>query len=116
MERKMFSKVRIVTLASAIAVAAACSRSGVDRARRFAGDGDRYLASGRYNAAVIEYRNAIKSDPTWAPGHARLATAFAAMGKADDAYREFSNAIALDPADSRSRLEAGRLLFGAHMY
>jgi tetratricopeptide (TPR) repeat protein len=116
MERKMFSKLGVVTLITGIVVAAACSRSGAERARRFADDGDRFMTSGRYNAAVIEYRNAIKSEPTWATGHARLATAFLAIGKTDDAYREFSNAIELDATDTRSRLEAGRLLFGAHMY
>jgi cellulose synthase operon protein C len=96
--------------------AAACARSGENAARGFAAAGDRYLASGRYSAAVIEYRNAVKSQPTWAEGHARLASAYDAMGKAEEAYREYSNAIDLDGGDVRSRIAAGRLLLNAGMY
>jgi tetratricopeptide (TPR) repeat protein len=93
-----------------------CARSGPRAAHDFASRGDRYLAAGRNSAAAIEYRSAIKADPTWAPGHAGLARAYEAMGKPDDAYREYSNAINLDANDVQSRLGAGRLLFDAHMY
>ena len=104
-----------VLLALAAAVNG-CARSGPRAARDFADRGDRYLAAGRNSAATIEYRSAIKADPTWAPGHAALARAYEAMGKPDDAYREYSNAISLDANDVQSRLGAGRLLFDAHMY
>jgi tetratricopeptide (TPR) repeat protein len=105
-----------VTIVVISIAAAACSRTGEQAARGFASAGDRYMASGRYSAAVIEYRNAIKRQPTWAEAHARLAAAFDAIGKADEAYREYSNAIDLDAGDVTSRLAAGRLLFDARMY
>ncbi len=92
-----------------------CARSRAT-ASDFAARGDDYVQRGRYSSAVIEYRNAIKRDPRWAPAHARLATTYEAMGKYEEAYREYANAIALDANDVASRLAAGRLLFDAHMY
>ncbi|HZT75044.1 MAG TPA: tetratricopeptide repeat protein [Vicinamibacterales bacterium] len=85
-------------------------------AQDFAATGDRYSQEGRYSAAIIEYRNAIKRNPRFAPAHARLAALYEAMNRNEDAYREYANAIALDADDTQSRLAAGRLLFDAHMF
>ena len=87
--------------------------SGCTRARATAADftaaGDRYAHDGRYTAAAIEYRNAIQREPRFATAHARLATTLEVMGRIDEAYREYANAISLDPGDVRSHLAAGRL-------
>src|SRR5579872_3287076 len=94
--------------------------NGCARAHATAGDfteaGDRYARDGRYSAAVIEFKNAIQRDPRFAAAHAHLAATYELMGRIDDAYREYANALALDANDSRSRLASGRLLFDAHMY
>ncbi len=99
---------------------AAVAANGCARMRAtpadFAAAGDRYAHDGQYPAAIIEYRNAIKRAPKWAPAHARLAQVYELTGRYDEAYREYANAIMLDATDVRSRLAAGRLLFQAHMY
>lgn len=105
-----------ITLVALAFVVNGCARNGARVAAGYAARGDRYLADGRYNAAVIEYRNAIKAEPTWAPGHAGLARVYEATGRAEEAYREYSNAIDLDANDAASRLAAGHLLFDAQMY
>ncbi|HZR22907.1 MAG TPA: tetratricopeptide repeat protein [Vicinamibacterales bacterium] len=112
----MFSKARILFALVIAVTAAGCARSGDTAARQHALNGDRFLANGRNSAAIIEYRNAVKLQPAWAGVHAQLARAYEAIGKPEPAYREYSNAAALDPADVQSRLAAGRLLFDAHMY
>ncbi len=104
-----------VPLLAVLIAANGCARTRAT-AQDFAATGDHYAREGRYPAAVIEYRNAIKRDPRWAPGHARLAEAYERMGRIEEAYREYANAISLDTHDLRSRLAAGHILLDAHMY
>ena len=110
----MSAKFPLLVLVAALA-ANGCARLRATP-QQFAAMGDRYAGEGRYPAAIIEYRNAIKRDPKWAPAHAHLAQVYELTGRFDDAYREYANAIMLDADDASSRLAAGRLLFDAHMY
>src|SRR6476646_10961310 len=75
--------------------------------------GDEQVAAGHLSAAAIEYRNAIKREPSLAEAHRKLADAYAADDKLEQAYHAYANAIELDQQDVHSRVEAGRLLFGA---
>jgi tetratricopeptide (TPR) repeat protein len=97
------------------ALGAACA-SGTDQSRRYAARGDEYFAADRFDAAVIEYRNALKQQPRWAEAYLKLADAYVALGKAEEAYRAYTNAISLAPGNIRSYLGMGRLLFDAGMY
>jgi tetratricopeptide (TPR) repeat protein len=102
----------LLVIAPMIVVAGACSgtsHSAGDFVRR----GDEQLAAGRYSAAAIEYRNAIKKAPTLAQGHRKLADAYVEQGKVEEAYRSYTDAIDLDANDVHSRVQVGRLLFGA---
>jgi tetratricopeptide (TPR) repeat protein len=110
----MSPKARLTLLVLAVA-ANGCARHR-STASDFTAAGDAYARNGRFSAAVIEYRNAIKRDPKWAPAHAHLAVTYEQTGKIEEAYREYANAISLDSADAASRLAAGRLLFDAHMF
>jgi len=85
-------------------------------ARQYADRGDAYLAAGRTDAAVLEYRNAIKKAPDDSDLYRRLGDAYVAAGKSEDAYRAYTNAIDVDPSESRAHIEAGRLLLGARLY
>jgi tetratricopeptide (TPR) repeat protein len=109
------SKKILVPLAAAFLLSS-CARKPEDSANAFIAAGDAQVAKGRYNAAVIEYRNAIKALPDAATAHTRLGHAFIAMAKTQEAYREFQSAAGLDPADAESRIEAGRLLLDAQMF
>ena len=100
----------LLVIAPLILLAGAC-------ARQTAGDfvlrGDQQLAAGRYGAAAIEYRNAIKQDPARAEAHRKLGDTYSRQGKPGAAYRSYANAIDLDAADVHSRIAAGRLLLSA---
>ena len=70
------------------------------RAHTYVQRGDEQFAAGRYNAAAIEYRNAIKKEPATAEAHRKLADTYLKQGKPEDAYRAYANAVELDPATS----------------
>lgn len=108
----MSSRIVIVVLA---VVTAACGDART-KAERFMKAGDEYLAGGRYYAAAIEYRNAIKQVPDSSTAHRKLGLAHLGAGDAGAAYRAFTKAVDLDPGDVEPRLEAGRLLLRAGMY
>jgi tetratricopeptide (TPR) repeat protein len=106
---------RFVPLIVVLVAANGCARAHATTAD-FTATGDRYVHEGRYTAAVIEFRNAIKRDPRYAPAHGHLGATYELMGKIEEGYREYANALSLDSNDNRSRLAAGRLLLNARMY
>src|SRR5262245_56192081 len=82
-----------------VAVTTLACASNTERARAFTERGDRYTASGEYDAAVIEYRNALKRTPDSNEVNRKLGNAYVALSKAEEAYRAYSTAIELDPSD-----------------
>jgi tetratricopeptide (TPR) repeat protein len=109
----MFPRAILVLLSAAVTIA--CTNSA-EQARRYAARGDEYLAADRIEAAIIEYRNAVKKQPRWAEGHIKLGDAFTAVGNAENAYRAYASAIELAPGNVRSYLGMGRLMLDAAMY
>jgi tetratricopeptide (TPR) repeat protein len=106
---------RLIPMIVVLVAANGCARAHATAAD-FTAAGDRYTREGRYSAAVIEFRNAIKRDPRYAPAHGHLAATYELLGKIEEAYREYANALTLDSNDNHARLAAGRLLLSARMY
>src|SRR4051812_13887725 len=90
--------------------AAACGQPPEQAARKFVASGDRYAAQGRYDAAAIEYRNAIKQQPRSAEPRRKLADIQMALGKTQQAYYSYSDATAVDPNDVQGYVGAGKVL------
>jgi tetratricopeptide (TPR) repeat protein len=106
---------QFILLALSAALTIACADSG-DQARRYVAHGDEYFAADHFEAAAIEYRNAVKKQPRWAEAHLKLADAYTALGNAEEAYRAYASTIELTPGNTRSYLGMGGLLFDAGMY
>ena len=106
-----------VRLLSFIALGAAFAGCGTaqSKAERYLKAGDQFVVQGRNYAATIEYLNAIKQTPASSVAHRKLGLAHLAAGDAGAAYRSFTKAVDLDPADNEPRLEAARLLLRANM-
>jgi tetratricopeptide (TPR) repeat protein len=111
----MGARIPLAVVLAFSSLALACSRGG-DTAPQFVARGDQYAAEGRYDAAVIEYRNALKKQPTLAAAYTKLGDAYVEEGKPEEAYRAYCNAVDLDADDGHARVEAGRLLFSAGRY
>jgi tetratricopeptide (TPR) repeat protein len=91
---------------------AGCSKAQT-KADRFIKAGDGFAAEGRNYAAAIQYLNAIKQTPNSSSAYRKLGLAHLAAGDAGAAYRSFTKAVDLDPADIEPRLDAARLLLRA---
>jgi tetratricopeptide (TPR) repeat protein len=104
---------RLIVLAGCAALAAACGPSGDNAAADFVARGDAQAASGRLEAAAIEYRNAIKHAPEWAAAHRKLGDAQKDLGNANGAFRAYREACRLEPADHATCVESARLLLAS---
>jgi hypothetical protein len=58
---------------------------------------------GRRDAAIEEYKTAIRLRPTVPDGYVRLGRAFAESGQFDEARRQFLRAMEIDPQDRSAR-------------
>jgi tetratricopeptide (TPR) repeat protein len=83
---------RVLALTLAAAVMSACSQQPPDVARQYADRGDNFARDGRYSAAVIEYRNAVRNAPASRELHEKLGDALVQLGRIDEAYREYTAA------------------------
>jgi tetratricopeptide (TPR) repeat protein len=59
--------------------------------------GKRLLGVGDVDAAIAEFRSAIRSEPNYAAAHYQLGLALQQSGKKDEAKKEFERATELDP-------------------
>jgi Tfp pilus assembly protein PilF len=90
---------------------AACG--GTERAaQKYLTSGDRYIGVQRYDAAIIEYRNAVKRRPEWAEAERKLADAYFAAGSREQAFNAYERATAIDPGDLQARFGSVRVLLG----
>ena len=87
-----------------------CSSDPQVVAREFVERGDRYAADKNYEAAIIEYRNAVQHEPRAGEVHRKLAAAYLSRGEGGEALRSAVTAAELLPDVAEAQVEAGSLL------
>jgi tetratricopeptide (TPR) repeat protein len=87
----------VALLAALFAVSWACGRDPASVKRAHVAAGDKYFISGKLDYAVIEFRKALETDPSFAEAHVKLGRAYRAMRDLDRAYKEFETAAKEDP-------------------
>lgn len=103
----------LLGLAFLVAVAiggAACSRDAEIVKQEYLRNGDRFFAEKNYQAAIVEYRNAVKQDPKFGRARHRLAQAYLQVDDKSRALAEFVRAADLLPTDLVAQLDAARVL------
>ena len=83
---------------SRIAARITKEKTGLQGATFATNSGDRLLKTGDLEAAIAQFRTAIKLAPTYAMAHLRLAQALRQKGEAAEAEQELHTARTLDPA------------------
>lgn len=95
---------------------AACSTDPNQQKLKYVSRGDAYLKDGKYQEAVIEFRNAIQIDPKFAQAHRQLAQTYLSLNNGDAAFRELEETVGLDPTNSDTQLSLAQLLIGRRQY
>ena len=105
----------LAVMAFTLAVGA-CSKDPDVQAREYLASADKYAESQQYEAAIIEYRNAIKVKPELPEAHYKLAKVYEASGDPVNAYSSYARAADLEPSNMDAQLKAGTLLLAAGEY
>lgn len=93
--------------------AVGCSKDPDLAAREYLASGDTYAERRDFEAAAIEYRNAIKAKPALADAHYKLAKVYEATADPLKAYGAYTRAADLQPTNMDAQLKAGGLLLAA---
>ncbi len=80
-----------------------------DRVARFMSNGEAYVAEGKHEEAVIEFKNVLQIDPEHAAAHEALSLAYLETEKPREAYWEMSETVRLDPQNIEARLRYGTI-------
>jgi tetratricopeptide (TPR) repeat protein len=89
---------------------AGCSSDPNKEKHAYLSSGDKYFQRGKYQEAVIEFRNAIQIDPRFAAAHWHLARACLRLGSSEAAYHELTETVSLEPKNADAQLELAALL------
>jgi tetratricopeptide (TPR) repeat protein len=93
-----------------------CQSNPAIQKQKFFESGNRYLESGRFKEAVLEFSNAVQIDPRFASGHFKLGECYLRLERYPEAYRELQRTLELDPSNGKAALDLGLLLIAARSY
>lgn len=97
----------LVTLLLLAALAAtACGRTAAE----YLASGDAYFKAGRYQEAIVEYRNAVQQDASSGTARRKLGDAYMQIPDVGNAAREYNTAALLLPNDVGVQITAGNAL------
>ena len=97
-----------------VVLATGCRRDPVAAASAFIASGDRYASEGQFEAAAIEYRNALEQQPQSASASFKLGLAYERLQQPDKAFAAFVRVTELDDANDDASLRvAAAWLAGA---
>jgi Tfp pilus assembly protein PilF len=104
-------RIRFALVCTIIGIAsAACGKDPEVAREEFMRSGDEYLAKNQLSEAVIQYRNAVQTDPQSGMARVKLADIYMRVGEPQNAIGEFVRAADLLPQDVEAQLNAGRML------
>ncbi len=94
----------------------ACSSDPQKAKAKYLASGQKYMKQKKYSVAAIEFRNAIRIDPSFANAYYQLSQADLAQHDWQAAYVALGKAIDLDPALLDARLERAQLYMAARQF
>src|SRR5262245_54667151 len=86
-----------------VLLVAACTRDPDVTKREYLQQGIAYYAEGKYNEAIIKFKNALQIDPKFTPALHAIGRAYRAKSWDLDAMRELRRAVELQPDDVVAR-------------
>src|SRR5436309_7723391 len=108
-----FSRLWILLLMVALALTAGCARSPETKKARYLARGEGYFQKEQYREAIIEYRNAIRIEPTNARAIRQLGMAHYSLGEYGRAFTYLLNASRIEPDDLDVRIKLAAIYLAA---
>ena len=100
----------------AACVAVALFLSGCSRnARQYVERGNQFFASGKYEDAALNYRNAINKDGQSGDAYYHLGLTMLRLGNAGEAYQALTRAVALDSKNSDAKIQLADLCLASYL-
>jgi len=99
-----------------VALMAACSRDPQIRKKEYFDKGSSYFEKGKYEEAIIEYRNAIQIDPNFADAHYELARSLMKKGDWTHGFQELTRTIQLAPSNLKAQLDLAEMYLASHRF
>jgi tetratricopeptide (TPR) repeat protein len=96
-----------------IASLCGCSGDPQKEKQKYLASGLGYTKKGQYDAAIVQFRNALRQDPRSVDTLNHLAEAYVANRQPREAYAALMEATAIDPNRNDVRLNLGRLYLSA---
>src|SRR4030067_674934 len=90
-----------------------CSSTPAELIAKHTKRGDEYLAQGKFNEAVIEYKNAVKAGPNDSALRLKLAKAALEGKDIRTAFQELQQAVELDPENYEAKGKLGEIYVAA---
>jgi putative PEP-CTERM system TPR-repeat lipoprotein len=84
--------------------------------KQFFDNGNNFLKAGKYQEAIVEFRNALQQDDKYGEARLKLAEAYEGAGNRAAAYREFIRAADLIPGNDDVQLKAATYLLLAGQF
>lgn len=96
-------------------LAAACADPEAAK-RQYLESGDAFMVQEKVSEAILQYRNALRTDPNFGEARLRLAEAYEKDGNAPAAFREFVRAADLLPEDAAVQVRAATYLLMSRQF
>ena len=101
---------RLIAFLASVVLVSGCSGDPAARKQEHFQQANQYFDQGQYSHAIIEYRNAIALDGSFAAARKRLGETYARVGETRAALDEYVRAADLLPNDIDVQIDAGSLL------
>jgi tetratricopeptide (TPR) repeat protein len=89
---------------------ASCTRDPNKRKLEYLASGEKYFKSGKFQEAVVQFRNAIQIDPNYAESHYQLGRGYLAIRNPEAAFKEITQAVTLQPGHKEAQVQLAALL------
>jgi Tfp pilus assembly protein PilF len=105
-----FRRTVVLLLLCALIAGAACAGDPAARKKQVFDQGVHYLQNGKYNKAVIAFRNSLQIDPDYTAALFQLGRTYRRKGWLIDARGELEKAVRTRPDFAEARFELGEVL------
>jgi len=105
-----------ITVTILAGLIAGCKQDPNVRKQAYLESGQQYYAQGKYQDAVIQFRNAVQIDQRFAQAHYELGRCYLKLEIWNSAYNSLLRAVELDPSNLPAQMELAKIFVRGQEY